>query len=99
MAKRRVACLGDPLVNGAGQSRGSIITSGQEGWTNKFLVNDEEVAVEGATSKYASNPIRTMTPTVSKSFANGKKIIVEGDGHDAGGDATVAPTDRGVYVE
>jgi len=99
MAKRRIACLGDPLELSGGANRGYIITSGQELWEHKFKVNGVEVAVEGAKSKWRSNPVRTLIPTVTKSFCNGKKIIVEGDPHSGSGSSRVAPLDRSIYVE
>jgi uncharacterized Zn-binding protein involved in type VI secretion len=90
MAKRKIACLGDPV----GIAGGTIISSGQDG---TFLVEGLEVAVEGAIARRSGDWTQTINPTVSKTFFQGKRIIVEGDECNNG--AVVNPPDRGVYVE
>ncbi len=91
MAKRRIACVGDQV----GVLNGYIQSSGQDG---SFKVNGLEVAVEGAIAHRPGEWTRVIIPSVSKTFHNGKRIIVEGDFTDPP-TAQVHPPDRGVYVE
>jgi uncharacterized Zn-binding protein involved in type VI secretion len=88
MSGRRIACLGDPV------GYGTIISSGQDG---SFKVNGVEVAVDGAIARRPGEWIRALVPTVTKTFHNGKRVIVEND--ETTGGNIVHPPDRGVYVE
>ena len=90
MAKRKIACLNDQV----GNFDGYIMTTAQNG---KLKVNGETVAVDLAVARRPGEWTRNIIPTVTKTFYNGKQIIVEGDETTAGN--VVHPNERYVYVE